>query len=152
MLFCNVSTADGTEKVKTTGYAFSVVVPGSMEFAQQALISALEGKNYMIVNTLNVQQGLRNKGITVQPLLLVEFINLSKAYTVTQSNEGFELFAPLRAALFQRDNEVHVLMLRPRFIESTLEPSGLSAAAKTTLHEFDDSMKEVMEILANGGF
>ncbi len=140
------------EKVEVTALEFSVTVPGTIASIRDALTSALEGQNYMIVNTLDVQQALKNRDIAADPTQLVEFINLTKAYTITQSNQRFELFAPLRAALFQQGDKVVVRMLRPRFIESTLARSGLSAPAKTVLGEFDDSLLKVLETVASGGF
>lgn len=143
--------ADG-EKVEATPLMFKTVVPGSIESARDVLVSALQGRNYMIVNVLDVQEALKNQYISASPTLLIEFINLAKAYGVTESNRRFELFAPLRAALFQQQDSVVILMLRPRFIRSTLQASGLSAKAETVLNEFDDSLRDTMETVASGGF
>lgn len=139
-------------KVEATDLTFSTSVAGTIASARDALTSALEGENYMIVNTLNVQEALRNRDIAAEPIQLVEFINLTKAYAVTRSNARFELFAPLRAALFERDGNVEILILRPRFIESTLGATGLSPEARRALEAFDDSLKHVLETVATGGF
>lgn len=139
-------------KVEVTDLTFSTTVGGTMASVRDALTSALEGENYMIVNTLNVQEALRNRDIAAEPIQLVEFINLTKAYAVTRSDSRFELFAPLRAALFQREGNVVILILRPRFIEATLGSTRLSPEARQTLEGFDDSLKQVLETVATGGF
>lgn len=139
-------------KVEVTDLTFSTSVPGTIVSARDALTSALEGENYMIVNTLNVQEALKNRDIATEPIQLVEFINLTKAYSITRSNSRFELFAPLRAALFQHDGNVAILILRPRFIEATLAATGLSPEARQALEAFDDSLKHVLETVATGGF
>jgi uncharacterized protein (DUF302 family) len=147
------SPASGEDaKVDATPLTFKVAIPGNIAAVRDALTSALEGQNYMIVNTLNVQEALENRDIAAEPIQLVEFINLTKAYAVTQSNARFELFAPLRAALFQDKDKVIILILRPRFIEATLGASGLSAQARATLEDFDDSLRQVLETVASGGF
>lgn len=151
-LLCGVAVAADDDPVKTTPFAFSATVNDDIEVVQESLVSALQGRNYMIVNVLDVQQGLKNKNIQADPILLVEFINLTKAYVVTQSNEGFELFAPLRAALFQRGDDVLVLMLRPEFVRSTLQSSGLSSKASAMLDELENDAREIMKIVASGGF
>ncbi|MDN5938178.1 MAG: DUF302 domain-containing protein [Salinisphaera sp.] len=141
-----------TGKVTATPLAFKTVVPGGIESARMGLVSALQGQNYMIINVLDVQKGLENQYISAEPTLLIEFINLAKAYKVTESNKRFELFAPLRAALFQRQDKVIIFMLRPRFIKTTLLATGLSADAQSVLDGFDSSLREVMKTVASGGF
>lgn len=139
-------------KLETTDMEFSVTVPGDIDSAQMSLTAALEGQNYMIIKVLDVQTGLKNQGIVTHPLRLIEFINLPEAYKVTQSNDRFEMFAPLRAVLSTQGETTHIYMLRPRFIEASLKPSGLSPEAISVLNKFDDSLRNIMQNIANGGF
>lgn len=144
--------ASAQPPVEVTDLTFKTTVPGDIASVRDTLTSALEGENYMIVNTLNVQEALKNRDITSEPIQLVEFINLTSAYAITRSNSRFELFAPLRAALFQKEGTVVILILRPRFIEATLGQTGLSPDARKTLDGFDDSLKHVLETVSAGGF
>lgn len=139
-------------ELETTDVEYAVTLPDDIDTVQASLTSALEGRNYMIIGVLNVQSALKNQGIDAHPLRLVEFIDLPQAYKVTRSNEGFEMFAPFRAVLSAHDKATRVFVLRPRFIEATLKPSGLSAEASTTLEKLDASLRDVMTSVANGGF
>lgn len=149
--YCPLAGADAA-KVQTTPMMFKAVISGDIQLVKDSLVSVLEGKNYTVINTLNVQQGLKNRGITASPILLVEFINLTKAYQITESNRGFEMFAPLRFALFQDHSSVTVLILRPRFIKSALESGGLSTTASGVLEEFDSDVYQILNTVAAGGF
>ncbi|BAZ92935.1 uncharacterized protein FOKN1_0531 [Thiohalobacter thiocyanaticus] len=119
---------------------------------KDSFVSALEGRNYTIVNILDVQRALENRGIEAEPIVLVEFINLSKAYLVTTSDKRFELFAPLRAAIFGEQDGVRLLILRPKFIGDTLGQEHLSDPARAVLKEFDRDLRDVAETVRNGGF
>ena len=151
-LLLAISARTWAQGVQATPLMYRVAVPGEIESVKDSLVSTLEGKNYTIINTLNVQQGLKTRGIQTGPILLVEFINLTEAFKITKSNEGFEMFAPLRAALFQKGNTVTILILRPRFIESSLGGRKLSREARTVLERFDLDMYQVLKNIAAGGF
>ena len=144
--------ADAPE-VNATRLSFSVTVKDSIGATRSAFLSSLEERNFTLVNELNVQLGLKNRGIEVRPTLLIEFINLSKAYHVAESNRGFELFAPLRAALFEeKDGGTTIMVMRPLFIKDTLSPDGLSSDGIGVLDEFDADMSAILKNVAAGGF
>lgn len=144
------SASDG--EVKVTPLVYQTRVAGDVESVKEDLTTALEGRNFAIVNVLNVQQGLKNRGIAADPILLVEFINLGKAYQVTQSNRQFEVFAPLKAVLFGEPGYVTVLFLRPSYIKTALSADGLSAQAAGVLDEFDRDIGQIARLIAHGGF
>lgn len=146
----DADTVDGD--VDVSDLAYKVVVDDDLATVRDSLVSALEGRNYSIVNTLNVQEALNNRDIQAAPILLVEFINLTKAYQITKSDHRFELFAPLRAALFEERHRVKVLILRPRFIGEVLGRDKLSETARAVLEDFDRDMHEVAESVLSGGF
>lgn len=148
----SVDAGTVVDDVEVSDLAYQVVVDDDIAAVRDSLVSALEGRNYSIVNTLNVQEALNNRDIPADPILLVEFINLTKAYQVTKSDHRFELFAPLRAALFEERHRVKVLILRPQFIGEVLGKEGLSESARTVLEDFDRDMHEVAESVLSGGF
>lgn len=150
LLAASPAGADGVEK---TQVLYRASVGEKIEAARDMLVSALEGKNYTVINQLDVQEGLAGRGIKAGPIRLVEFINLARAYRVTRSNHGFEMFAPLRLALFEEEGKTRVLVLRPRYIGTVLAAEGgLSAEAKSTLEEFDRDIHAILESAAAGGF
>lgn len=150
LLAATPATAAGVEK---TQVLYRASVGEKIEAARDMLVSALEGRNYTIINQLDVQEGLAGRGIKTGPIRLVEFINLSKAYRVTSSNQGFEMFAPLRLALFEEEGKTRVMVLRPSYIGTVLATEGeLSAEAKNTLEEFDKDIYAILESAAAGGF
>lgn len=142
--------ATGVEKSQVL---YQVVVAEKIEAVRDMLISSLEGRNYTVINQLDVQAGLAGREIKAGPILLIEFINLTKAYRVTRSNQGFEMFAPLRFSLFEEDGKTKVMALRPSYIGTILgNEGGLSAEAKNTLDEFDMDTHAILESAATGGF
>ena len=154
MMACGtgVVVAEGPQ-VELTPLQYKVTLTDKLASARASLLSALENRNYTIVNELDVQQGLKNRGIETEPILLVEFINLSKAYRIASSNRGFELFAPLRAALFQeKTGGTTILVMRPSFIKVSLESAGLSQEAGAVLDEFERDMHAILKDVAAGGF
>ena len=77
----------------------------------------------------------------------------NQAYEITRSNPAFEVFAPLRAALFEEDGKrTTILMTRPNFIKSSLSGEGISTEAAAVLDQFESDMHEVLENVAFGGF
>lgn len=150
MLLAASAGAAGVEK---TQVLYRASIGEKIEAARDMLVSALEGKNYTIINQLDVQEGLQGRGIKSGPIRIVEFINLAKAYRVTHSNKGFEMYAPLRLALFEEEGKTKVMVLRPRHIGTVLAAEGgLSAEAKNTLEEFDKDIHAVLESAVAGGF
>ena len=148
----SVDADTGAGGVEVSDLAYKVVVDEDIATVRASLVSALEGRNYSIVNTLNVQEALKNRDIPADPILLVEFINLTQAYQVTKADHRFELFAPLRAALFEEQHRVKVLILRPEFIGEVLGRADLPEAARSVLEDFDRDMLEVAESVLSGGF
>lgn len=150
LLTASPARAAGVEK---TQVLYRASIGEKIEATRDMLVSALEGRNYTIINQLDVREGLAGRGIKSGPILLVEFINLAKAFRVTRSNDGFEMFAPLRLALFEEDGKTKVMVLRPRYIGTILaSEGGLSAEAKKTLEEFDKDIRAILESAAAGGF
>lgn len=140
------------DNVKVTPLLYQTRVAGDIESVKENITTVLEGRNFAIVNVLNVQQGLKNRGIVTEPILLIEFINLGKAYQVTRSNRAFEVFAPLKIALFEERGQVTVLFMRPSYIKMALSADGLSAEASHVLDEFDRDISEIARLVAHGGF
>lgn len=140
------------DPVHSDGRFYEVVVSGRIESVKKSLISALEGRNYAIINVLNVQQGLKNRGIKAPPIILIEFCNLVDAYRVTRRAEAFETFAPCRLALFEKNGKTTVMTLRPRYMARVLRDKGLDAAGAAALAAFDKDVHDILADIAAGGF
>lgn len=149
---CQASSAWSAEAVHADRLMYQVTVDDGIEATKQNLISALEGKNYTIINVLNVQEGLKGRGIETHPIQLVEFCNLSKAYQVTRTANEFEIFAPCRMALFEEGGKTTIKVLRPRHIRDSLPQDKLSPAGTAALDIFEQDIREVLETVASGGF
>lgn len=136
-----------------TPVKYEVTVADTLPAVREMLVSALEARNYAIINVLDVQQGLAARGIDAHPLQLVEFCNLTRAYTITRHVPDFELFAPCRVALFEKDGKTTVMVHRPAHVLSLLaENPRLSGEGKDNLTRFDDDLKALFGELARGGF
>ena len=65
--------------VVATPVKYEVTVDDTLPAVQAMLISALEARNYAVINQLDVQEGLASRGIEAHPLRLVEFCHLTRA-------------------------------------------------------------------------
>jgi uncharacterized protein (DUF302 family) len=146
------ASAGDSAAMSTTRIKYQVQVNDNIESVKQTLISALEAKNYMIINVLNVQEALQARGIAAKPVQLIEFCNLVKAYAVTRTTHEFELFAPCRLALFEENGKTIVMVLRPSFIAMTLPQETLSKEGRAALREFDQDLRDILTALARGDF
>lgn len=139
--------------VVVTPVKYEVTIEGTLPAVREMLISALEARNYAVINQLNVQEGLASRGIETHPLALVEFCNLTKAYAITRHVPDFEMFAPCRFALFEKDGRTTVMVQRPAHVLSILAKNPkLSKEGKASLEEFDRDLKAMLAELASGGF
>lgn len=139
--------------VVETEVKYEVTVADALPAVREMLVSALEARNYAIINVLDVQQGLASRGIDAHPLQLVEFCNLTRAYTITRHVPEFELFAPCRVALFEKDGKTTVMVHRPAHVLSLLaKDPKLSDEGRGNLERFDADLKALLAELAQGGF
>lgn len=139
--------------VVVTPVKYEVTLDETLPAVQDVLISALEARNYAVINQLDVQEGLASRGIEAHPLRLIEFCNLSKAYSITRHVPDFEMFAPCRLALFEKDGKTTVMVLRPAHVLSILAKNpALSKEGKASLETFDRDLKAMLTELASGAF
>lgn len=139
--------------VVETEIKYEVTLADPLPTVREMLVSALEARNYAIINVLDVQQGLASRGIDAHPLQLVEFCNLTRAYTITRHVPEFELFAPCRVALLEKDGKTTVMVHRPAHVLSLLAKNPkLSDEGRGNLERFDADLKALLAELAQGGF
>ncbi len=150
--YIHAAAASDIAVVTTTRIKYQVQVTDNIESVKQMLISALEAKNYMIINVLNVGEALQGRGIDADPVLLIEFCNLVNAYKVNRTAHEFEMFAPCRLALYEEDGKTTVMVLRPSFIASVLPEETLSSEGRASLDEFDLDIQSILTSLAHGDF
>lgn len=140
-------------KVTVTDLKYEVTVAEKVATVRDMLISQLEARNYAIINVLNVQEGLQGRGIDAPPLQLIEFCNLTKAYTITRHVPNFEMFAPCRLALIEHDGKTTVMVQRPAHVLSLLASDrNLSDEGRASLKQFDEDLRAILDSLAGGGF
>lgn len=143
----------GTSALVATPIKYEITLDDALPAVRDMLVSALEARNYAVINQLNVQEGLARRGIDAHPLQIIEFCNLTRAYTVTRHVPDFEMFAPCRLALFEKGGKTTVMVQRPSHVLSLLAASPkLSAEGKTTLETFDRDIEAMLTELGNGGF
>lgn len=139
--------------VMATPVKYEVTLDDSLNAVRDMLVSALEARNYAVINQLDVQEGLASRGIEAHPLKLVEFCNLTKAYSITRHVPDFEMFAPCRFALFERGGKTTVMVQRPAHVLAILAQNpALSAEGRAALETFDSDLKAMLTELASGAF
>lgn len=142
-----------TPALVATPIKYEITLDDALPAVREMLMSALEARNYAVINQLNVQEGLASRGIEAHPLQIIEFCNLTKAYTVTRHVPDFEMFAPCRLALFEKDGKTTIMVQRPSHVLSLLAANPkLSAEGKAALETFDRDIEAMLTELGNGGF
>lgn len=149
-----ISAYAATDKIQidTTLLRYKVTVNDTIDRVKDQVTSSLEARNYAIINLLNVQEGLNARGIKAEPLVLIEFCNLVKAYSITRNVNEFELFAPCRIALFGHGGKTTIMVLRPSQVAALLPSKNLSPEGRAALATFDKDLHEIFLELASGGF
>lgn len=142
-----------TPALVATPIKYEITLDDALPAVRDMLVSALEARNYAVINHLNVQEGLASRGIDAHPLQIIEFCNLTKAFTVTRHVPDFEMFAPCRLALFEKNGKTTVMVQRPSHVLSLLATNPkLSAEGKAALETFDRDIEAMLTELGNGGF
>ncbi len=142
-----------TPALVATPIKYEITLDDALPAVRDMLVSALEARNYAVINQLNVQEGLASRGIEAHPLQIIEFCNLTKAYTVTRHVPDFEMFAPCRLALFEKDGKTTIRVQRPSHVLSLLATDPkLSAEGKAALETFDRDLEAMLTEVGNGGF
>lgn len=136
-----------------TAVKYEVTLDAKFLAVREMLVSALEARNYAVINQLNVQEGLASRGIEAHPLWLIEFCNLTKAYSITHDVPDFEMFAPCRLALFEKEGKTTVMVQRPAHVLSILAKNPkLSREGRASLEQLDRDLKAMLTELASGEF
>lgn len=139
-------------RVVITPVKYEVTIDEKLSVVCKRLIATLEASNYAIINHLNVQEGLACLGIDTLPIQIIEFCNLTKTY-VPHRLPDYEIFAPCRLALFEKEGQTTVRVQRPLHVLPNLSKNmKLSSENMASLKQFDRDLKAVLTDLASENF
>jgi len=108
-----------------------------------------EGENMNLVGTLNVQDGLKARGIkTNQPYVIYEVCNLVLGAKVLKTMPEFGAFAPCKVVLFEQNGRLKLVTYLPTYALKYFPPS---AVATRVARELDVMIIKIMQQAASGG-
>lgn len=103
-----------------------------------------------LVGTLNVQKGLKARGIpSNRPYMIYEVCNLVLGAHILKSSPEFGAFAPCKIVLFEQDGRLKLLTYLPTYALRYFPPDAASARVAKKL---DVLIIKIMKQAASGGF
>lgn len=123
------------------------VTPADIKIGIEA---AAEGENMNLVGTLNVEEGLKARGIkTHKPYMIYEICNLLLGAPILKRTPEFGAFAPCKIILFQQHGRLKLLTYLPTYALRYFPPNAGSAKVARKL---DILIIHIMKRAASGGF
>jgi uncharacterized protein (DUF302 family) len=122
-------------------YHYTRMVTMSVSEAIAALESALKEQQFGVLWHLDMQAKLREKGLELRPEFHVfEVCNPGRAKEALETNIEVGYFLPCKMAVYVKDGETHVGLLRPQLLIDML--------GEGQLHEFGaDVERQLMQVV-----
>ncbi len=112
--------------------------------------TAAEGENMNLVGVLDVEKGLKARGIkTHKPYMIYEICNLVLGAPILERTPEFGAFAPCKIILFERHGRLRLLTYLPTYALRYFPPNASSAKVAGKL---DVMIIHIMKRAASGGF
>ncbi len=112
--------------------------------------TAAEGENMNVVGTLNIEKGLKARGIkTDEPYVIYEVCNLVLGAGILKTTPEFGAFAPCKIVLFEQGGHLKLLTYLPTYALRYFPPNAASARVAKKL---DILIIRIMKQAAAGGF
>lgn len=112
--------------------------------------TAAEGENMNLVGTLNVEEGLKARGVkTNKPYMIYEVCNLVLGAPILKTTPEFGAFAPCKIILFEQHGRLKLLTYLPTYALRYFPPNARSAKVARKL---DILIIHIMKRAASGGF
>jgi uncharacterized protein (DUF302 family) len=111
-------------------YHYTRMVPMSVSETIAALESALKEQQFGVLWHLDMQAKLREKGLELRPEFHVfEVCNPGRAKEALETNIEVGYFLPCKMAVYVKDGETHVGLLRPQLLIGMLGEERLGDLA-----------------------
>ena len=112
--------------------------------------TAAEGENMNLVGVLNVEEGLKARGVkTHKPYMIYEICNLVLGAPILKRTPEFGAFAPCKIILFEQHGRLKLLTYLPTYALRYFPPNARSAKVAK---ELDVMIIHIMKRAASGGF
>lgn len=112
--------------------------------------TAAEGENMNLIGTLNVEKGLKARGIkTNRPYVIYEVCNLVLGAGILKSSPEFGAFAPCKIVLFEQGGHLKLVTYLPTY---ALRYFPRNAASARVAKKLDVLIIKIMKQAASGGF
>ncbi len=112
--------------------------------------TAAEGENMNMVGTLNVEEGLKARGVkTHKPYMIYEVCNLVLGAPILELTPEFGAFAPCKIILFKQHGRLKLMTYLPTYALRYFPPNAQSAKVARKL---DILIIHIMKRAASGGF
>ena len=141
----------GMPKINTDSLLYVVAVDRGVTPAQIKLgiSSGAEAENMNVVGTLDVQQGLQERGIKSNtPYVIYEVCNLVLGAKILQSTPEFGAFAPCKIVMYESHGQLKLMTYLPTY---ALRYFPKNAEAEKVAKELDKQIITVMKQAKSGG-
>lgn len=111
--------------------------------------TAAEGENMNLVGTLDIQQGLQQRGIKSNtPYVIYEVCNLVLGAKILKNMPEFGAFAPCKIVMYEQGGKLKLLTYLPTY---ALKYFPKNPAAEKVAQELDRQIITIMKQAASGG-
>jgi len=145
------STVSGMPAINTASPLYIVNVQKGVTPAQikMGIQSGAEAENMNVVGTLDVQQGLNERGIkSNQPYVIYEVCNLVLGAKILKSTPEFGAFAPCKIVMYEQNGQLKLMTYLPTYALKYFPKNPESAKVA---QELDHQIITVMKQAAAGG-
>ena len=145
------SPVAGTPPISRNSPLYIIPVKPGVTPAQikMAIETGLDGENMNLVGTLDVQKGLKARGIeSKSPYVIYEVCNLVLGAKILKSTPEFGAFAPCKIILYEKNGKLNLLTYLPTY---ALRYFPKNAESRKVAAELDSMIIHVMKQAADGG-
>ncbi len=145
------STVSGMPPINSSTPLYVINVQKGVTPAQikMGIQSGAEAENMNVVGTLDVQQGLQERGIkSHQPYVIYEVCNLVLGAKILKSTPEFGAFAPCKIVMYEQHGQLKLMTYLPTY---ALKYFPKNPESTKVAQELDHQIITVMKQAAAGG-
>jgi len=151
LLFAFLSAAGNAAPAESPLYRVDLPPERTLDEVEISIESKARGLNLANVGTLDVAEGMRNRGITYDSVYKVyQVCNLGLGAKVLRQMPAFGAFIPCKVVVFEEDGHLALVTYRPSYALRYFPDAP--PEAERIAEEIEADIIELMNAVKEGGF
>ncbi|MBI5412385.1 DUF302 domain-containing protein [Candidatus Peregrinibacteria bacterium] len=122
-------------------FDYTITTSLDVETASQRVKEAIAKAGFRVLTVHDVQKTLHEKGLTIEPLKIIEFCNAKSAYAVLQADIKTSLCLPCKINVYIKDGKTFISGMRPIVLNHFFPEADLG----TLPREIDTAIKNIID-------